>query len=243
MKLATRWMWTAVLCLGASALAEVPSATTETVIPPAPTHYMGREIAQTMHYTGAPWLIRDSRAKEESTQRFLQQLQVEPGSTVCDMGCGNGYYTLPLARMTGEEGRVIGVDIQPEMLEMLKERAGEWGVENIETVVGTAVDPGLEPNSIDLMILVDVYHEFSHPEQMLEKIRESLKPDGEIALLEFRAEDPEVPIKPEHKMSKEQIYKEFAANGFAVVREYDDLPWQHLLFLRKTPDEAVPEGE
>ncbi len=213
--------------------AQTTSATDEATIPPPLTHYMGREIAQTMHYTGAPWLIRETREKEESTQRFLQELKVEKGWTLCDLGCGNGYYSLPLARMVGSEGKVIGVDIQPEMLEMLERRAAERGIQNIETLQGTFVDPRVDPNTIDLLILVDVYHEFSHPEQMLEKIRESLKPDGQVALLEFRAEDPDVPIKPEHKMSKDQIMKEYTANGFKLVREFDELPWQHLMFFKR----------
>jgi len=232
------------LAVGISiASAQTFSATQEETIPPPLTHYMGREIAQTMHYTGAPWLIRETREKEESTQRFLKELNVQKGWTVCDLGCGNGYYTLPLARMVGEEGKVIGVDIQPEMLDMLQERASERGIENIETRTGTVVDPNLEPNTIDLMILVDVYHEFSHPEHMLKEIRESLKPTGRLALLEFRAEDPEVPIKPEHKMSKEQILKEYTANGFKLVREFDELPWQHLMFFQRAeepPTEKKP---
>ncbi|MCA9411749.1 MAG: methyltransferase domain-containing protein, partial [Candidatus Omnitrophica bacterium] len=155
---------------------QTSSATSESQIPPPLTHYMGREIAQTMHYSGAEWLIRETREKEESTQRFLKELRVEKGWTVCDLGCGNGYYSLPLARMVGEKGKVIGVDIQPEMLQMLIDRAKQRGIDNIEPTQGSAIDPNLEPNSIDLMILVDVYHEFSHPEQMLARIRESLKP-------------------------------------------------------------------
>ncbi|MCA9444093.1 MAG: methyltransferase domain-containing protein [Candidatus Omnitrophica bacterium] len=212
---------------------QTSSATSESQIPPPLTHYMGREIAQTMHYSGAEWLIRETREKEESTQRFLKELRVEKGWTVCDLGCGNGYYSLPLARMVGEKGKVIGVDIQPEMLQMLMDRAKQRGIDNIEPTQGSVIDPNLEPNSIDLMILVDVYHEFSHPEQMLARIRESLKPTGQIALLEFRAEDPEVPIKPEHKMSKAQIMKEYTANGFELAREFNDLPWQHLMFFKR----------
>jgi len=206
------------------------SRVTEPVeIPPAPAEYMGRRIARTMHYTGAPWLMRESREREEGTKLLLDRLNVEEGSTICDMGCGNGFYTIPLARMTGEEGVVYGVDIQPEMLEMLREEARKAGVENVVPTLGTAIDPKLPPGSIDLLLLVDVYHEMSHPEQMLEAMRKALAPNGRLVLLEFRAEDPDVPIKPLHKMSKAQILKEYTANGFVLVDEFDGLPWQHMM--------------
>jgi ubiquinone/menaquinone biosynthesis C-methylase UbiE len=200
-------------------------------VPPAPTHYMGREIAVTMHYLGAPWLVRESRQREEDCEQLLKALKIEPGQTVCDMGCGNGFYSLQLAEMVGEKGQVIAVDIQREMLGYLRSRARIEGISNIKPLLGTPVDPRLEPNSVDLVFMVDVYHEFSHPEQMLKAIRESLKPKGRVALVEFREEDPNVPIKPLHKMSKAQIMKEFPANGLKLVEEYDKLPWQHLMFF------------
>jgi ubiquinone/menaquinone biosynthesis C-methylase UbiE len=200
-------------------------------LPATQTHYMGREIAVTMHYLGAPWLVRESRQREEDCEQLLKALNVEPGQTVCDMGCGNGFYSLQLAEMVGEKGQVIAVDIQREMLGYLRSRARIEGVSNIKSLLGTPVDPRLEPNSVDLVFMVDVYHEFSHPEQMLKAIRESLKPKGRVALVEFREEDPNVPIKPLHKMSKAQIMKEFPANGFKLVEEYDKLPWQHLMFF------------
>jgi ubiquinone/menaquinone biosynthesis C-methylase UbiE len=202
-------------------------------IPPAAPTYMGREIAQTMHYLGAPWLVRESRDREEDCNQLLQALNIQAGDTVCDMGCGNGFYTLRIAKLVGDRGKVIAVDIQREMLELLKERAAAEGITNIEPQLGTIVDPKLPPNSIDLLLLVDVYHEFSHPEQMLTAIRKSLKPAGRVALVEFRAEDPNVPIKPLHKMSKAQIMKEFPANGFKLVEEFDKLPWQHLMFFER----------
>jgi ubiquinone/menaquinone biosynthesis C-methylase UbiE len=200
-------------------------------VPPAQTHYMGREIAVTMHYLGAPWLVRESRQREEDCEQLLKALKIEPGQTVCDMGCGNGFYSLQLAEMVGEKGQVIAVDIQREMLGYLRSRARIEGISNIKPLLGTPVDPRLEPNSVDLVFMVDVYHEFSHPEQMLKAIRESLKPKGRVALVEFREEDPNVPIKPLHKMSKAQIMKEFPANGLKLVEEYDKLPWQHLMFF------------
>ncbi len=200
------------------------------------TEYMGRTIAQTMHYEGAPWLIRDSREREERCSLLLSNLGVRPGMTVCDMGCGNGYYSLPLARLVGPAGRVLAVDIQPEMLKMLEEREAAAGLANIEPILGLLHDPRLPEGAVDLILLVDVYHEFSHPEPMLAAMRRALKPSGRIALVEYRAEDPNVPIKPLHKMSKQQILKEFPANGLKLVKEFDRLPWQHLMFFGR--DEA-----
>jgi ubiquinone/menaquinone biosynthesis C-methylase UbiE len=205
-------------------------------IPPPSTEYKGREIAQTMHFLGAPWLTRESRDREEDCKTMLAALKVKPGDTVCDLGCGNGFYTIKLAQAVGDRGRVLAVDIQREMLELLKDRAAEEKITNIETVLGTVVDPKLPENSVDLVLLVDVYHEFSHPEQMLATIRKCLKPKGRIALVEFRAEDPKVPIKPLHKMSKAQIMKEFPPNGFKLVEEFDKLPWQHLMFFERDAD-------
>jgi 2-polyprenyl-3-methyl-5-hydroxy-6-metoxy-1,4-benzoquinol methylase len=201
--------------------------------PPALKEYMGRRIAQTMHYTGAEWLTRDNREQEERCSLMLANLGVKRGMTICDMGCGNGFYALQLAKMTGEAGSVYGVDIQPEMLTFLRQRAEQQGVSNIKPVLGTFTDPKLPKGKIDLILLVDVYHEFSHPEQMLTAMRESLSPDGVCALVEFRAEDPTVPIKPEHKMTKAQIMKEWPANGFKLVKEFDGLPWQHLMFFAR----------
>lgn len=205
----------------------------ETKIPPAKKGYKGREIAVTMHYLGAPWLMRDQRQREEDCATLLTALDVKPGQVVCDMGCGNGFYTLQLARLVGDEGRVLAVDIQPEMLHMLQERAKEAQITNIQLIEGTPVDPKLPAGGVDLILLVDVYHEFSHPEQMLGAMREALKTTGRIALVEFRLEDPDVPIKLLHKMSKKQIMKEFPPNGFKLVDEFDKLPWQHLMFFER----------
>lgn len=199
--------------------------------PPALKEYKGRRIAQTMHYTGAEWLTRDNREQEERCSLMLTNLGVKRGMTICDMGCGNGFYAVQLAKMIGDEGIVYGVDIQPEMLTLLEQRAAAQGVGNIKPILGTFTDPKLPKGKIDLILLVDVYHEFSHPEQMLAAMRESLSPNGVCALVEFRAEDPNVPIKPEHKMTKAQIMKEWPANGFKLVKEFEGLPWQHLMFF------------
>lgn len=204
-------------------------------IPPARTRYMGRSIAQTMSFHGAPWLIRSEREQEERPSEAVQQLELKPGMAVCDLGCGNGYYSLVMAKLVAPGGKVLAVDIQPEMLHMLELRAKELSVENIEPILGTVADPKLPPESVDMVLLVDVYHEFSHPEQMLAGIRKSLKPKGLIALLEYREEDKTVPIKPLHKMSKKQILKEYKANGFQLAKQYDGLPWQHLMFFEKNP--------
>jgi ubiquinone/menaquinone biosynthesis C-methylase UbiE len=200
---------------------------------PAQTHYMGREIARTMHFSGAGWLVRESRQREEDCKRLLEELHVRPGQVSCDMGCGNGFYTLKLARLSGKEGKVYAVDIQEEMLAILKRRARQARVENIVLVHGGVADPGLPENLFDLVLMVDIYHEFSYPEEMLRAIRASLKPTGRVALAEFRQEDPEVPIKRLHKMSKQQIRKEFAANGLKLVKQFDALPWQHLMFFAR----------
>lgn len=208
-------------------------AAKQTALPEPVETYMGRRVAQTMHYAGAEWLIRDEREREERCSLMLANLGVKPGMTICDMGCGNGFYTLKLARMTGDKGFVVGVDVQPEMLAMLRKRMESQGIENVIPVLGSFHNPRLPPNSIDLILLVDVYHEFSHPEPMLAAMRRSLKQDGLIVLVEYRAEDPEVPIKELHKMSKAQVNKELTANGFKLAKEFDGLPWQHMLFYGK----------
>lgn len=200
---------------------------------PGLNEYMGREIARTMHWKGAEWLIRRVREQEEGPVKMREQLQVKPGMTVCDMGCGNGYHTLPLAEMVGEKGKVYAVDVQPEMIGMLKQNIERKKLKNIEPITGLCHDPKLPPDSCDMILLVDVYHEFSHPVQMLMSMRAALKKDGLLVLVEFRAEDDTVPIRPEHKMSKAQINKEMDANGFTLKREFDGLPWQHLMFFGK----------
>ena len=205
----------------------------EEEIPPGLTHYMGREIAQTMHFTGAPWLVRESREREEDCTTMLKHLGVKPGMNVCDLGCGNGFYTLKLSPMVGEDGKVYAVEIQKEMLDMLAKRAEKTQVKNIVEVLGTVADPKLPEGSIDIILMVDVYHEMDHPVEMLAAMRKSLKPNGRLVEVEFRAEDPKVPIKPLHKMSKEQITKELGVNGFKLADQFDELPWQHMMFFEK----------
>lgn len=207
--------------------------------------YLGRQIAPYMTYHGAGWLIRDSRNREEATDRVIEQLGLQPGMVLCDLGCGNGFYTLRFARQVAPRGLVYAVDIQPEMLQMLAARTARLRADSVKPVLGEVSNPQLPAAEIDMVFMADVYHEFSHPQSMLYWIRRALKPEGVIALVEFREEDPMVPILPEHKMSKSQILKEFNANGLKLVREFNDLPWQHLMFFARDDSplkeiEAVP---
>ncbi|MGB0760663.1 MAG: class I SAM-dependent methyltransferase [Rubripirellula sp.] len=195
--------------------------------------YLGRVLAKPMSHLGAPWLIRPEREEEERASVSFKQLKLAEGMNVCDLGCGNGYWTLPMARDVGKDGKVYAVDIQREMLQKLRQRSSKYKLDNIEPVLGKVDDPNLPANKMDLVLMVDVYHEFSHPESMLWGIRRSLNSKGVVALLEYREEDPRVPIKPLHKMSKRQIMKEYSANGFKLVREYNKLPWQHLMFFAR----------
>lgn len=224
------------LLLACSTTAQDPAANeTSTTVPPGRTSYLGRKIAQTMHYTGAQWLIRDAREREERCSMTLAHLGVRAGMTICDMGCGNGYYSLKLAKLVTPSGRVLAVDVQPQMLYMLRQRAEQAGVENITPILGSIHNPQLPTGSCDLILMVDVYHELSHPRRMLAAMRKALKPNGEIVLVEYREEDPKVPIKPLHKMSKKQILKEMSANGFKLSRQFDGLPWQHLMAFQRAP--------
>lgn len=224
----------------------VARADEEPLLPPALTQYKGRTIAPTMSSEGAAWLTRESREREEHCQTLLKALKLKPGQTICDMGCGNGFYTLKMARLVGKKGRVLAVDVQPEMLHLLDLRAKQRRVENVEPIAGTLADPRLPAGEIDMILCVDVYHEFSHPEQMLAAMRKALKPKGRLVLVEFRAEDPEVPILPLHKMTKPQVLAELEPNGFKLVESFDKLPWQHVLFFERNDppaDEDLPSSD
>jgi len=212
----------------------------ESEIPPAREYYLGREIATTMHYAGAPWLVRESREREEECSTLLKVLDLKPGMVVSDLGCGNGFYTLKMAPQVAPEGKILAVDIQSEMLRLLQDRADKADLENIELILGDLHDPKLPEGKVDLILCVDAYHEFSHPELMLRRMREALSPKGRVVLVEFRAEDPKVPIKPLHKMSKAQVNKEMTANGFKLVEQFDKLPWQHVMFFGRDEDWKEP---
>jgi ubiquinone/menaquinone biosynthesis C-methylase UbiE len=210
---------------------------------PRPTTYMGRPIAPTMSYEGGPWLMRITREKEERCSALIAALEVKPGQILCDFGCGNGFYTFPLAKLVGAKGKVYACDIQPEMLELLEREGAKHEVGDVVVpVLCTETDPKLADGSIDLALLVDVYHELSWPAEVLAALKKALKPDGQLAIVEFRLEDPEVPIKLDHKMTKKQLVKELAANGFEVAREFDELPWQHVVFFRAKRGEPA-KGE
>lgn len=201
---------------------------------PAPlSEYMGRRIAATMHWSGAEWLLRETRESEEHTTRMITALDLCAGQVVCDFGCGVGYVALPMAKLVLPEGRILALDIQPEMLAALEKRAVEAGVTNMERRLCGPADPKLAPASCDLVLMVDVYHELGYPEQVLHAVRGALKPAGRLVLVEFRAEDPDVPIQPEHKMTREQVERELGANGFRFEHAFEGLPWQHLLFFER----------
>ena len=194
----------------------------------------GRVYAQTMSVDGAPWLDRREREDEENPDLALRLLRIRKGATVADIGAGSGYITIRMAKIVGPMGKVYASDIQSGMLTLLQQNVTKAKLDNVVPVLGAFDDPKLPADSIDLAIMVDVYHEFSEPQKMLQRIRESLKPDGRLVLLEYRAEDPNVPILKDHKMSKAQVKQELEAEGFKQSRVYDDLPWQHLFVFTKS---------
>ena len=191
----------------------------------------GRVYAQTMGVQGAPWLERSEREREEDPDLAIRLLKIQKGWTVADVGAGSGYITLRLARAVGPMGKVYANDIQPGMLDLLQKNVAKAKVNNVIPVLGGLDDPKLPAGAIDLAIMVDVYHEFSQPQRMLQQLREALKPDGRLVLLEYRAEDPDVPILREHKMSKSQVRQELEHEGFKQSRVFDDLPWQQLFIF------------
>ncbi|WP_129644956.1 class I SAM-dependent methyltransferase [Peristeroidobacter agariperforans] len=195
--------------------------------------YLGREIAHVMGPGGVPWLERAQRESEERPQLTVAALEIKPGQTVADLGAGSGYYSFRVAPLVGERGSVLAIDVEPRMLRVISERARRDGVKNITTVLGTPSDPNLEPNSVDLLFMVDVYHELEYPFEVMTKVREALKPGGRVALIEYRAEDPAVMIKPVHKMTEQQIIKELTAAGFRHQKTIRTLPLQHLVLFQK----------
>lgn len=193
----------------------------------------GRRIAPVMGLSGANWLDREERVREEQPEKTMAALNLKPGMMVADVGAGTGFYSIRMARCVAPAGIVYANDIQPGMLERLRAKAAAQNVKNIETILGTESDPKLPPGKLDLVLLVDVYHEFSQPQRMLDRIRESLKPDGKLVLLEFRKEDPAVPIRPEHKMSLGEVKAEVIPEGYQFDKAVETLPWQHIIFFRK----------
>lgn len=194
--------------------------------------WMGREISQVMGHPGIGWLERTDREKEEAPSKAIALLELAPDAVLADIGAGSGYYSFRIARKL-PRGKVVAVDIQPEMLDFLKTESVKLGVTNVQPHLGAIDDVKLPLSSIDAALMVDAYHEFDHPVEMLASLRLALKPKGRIYLLEYRAEDDNVPIKPHHKMTEAQARKEFEAAGFRFVVNKPDLPWQHLMIFEK----------
>jgi ubiquinone/menaquinone biosynthesis C-methylase UbiE len=196
----------------------------------------GRQIAPVMGMGGSDWLVRPEREAEEAPDAALDAIGIPKGSTVADVGAGAGYFTWRMAERVGHVGAVYAEDIQPGMIGLLKKNIAARGLSNVKTVLGTFDDPRLPAGKMDLVLLVDVYHEFSEPQKMLRRIRESLKSDGRLVLLEYRQEDPKVPIRPEHKMSVQQVRAEIEPEGYRFETSLETLPRQHILIFTKTRD-------
>lgn len=195
--------------------------------------YMNREIAYVMGYQGAGWLERRERVKEEEPEKLIRALDLKENMVVADVGAGSGYHTFRIAPLLGDKGKVIASDIQPEMLKLIADRMKKDKVANIETVKGTETDPKLPKEGVDLILLVDVYHEFSHPFEMAEAMVDALKPGGRLVFVEFKLEDPEVPIKLVHKMSERQVMKEMEPFPELEHTKTVPLSWQHVIIFTK----------
>jgi predicted methyltransferase len=193
----------------------------------------GRPYAGVMSADGAPWLMRPEREEEEQPDRALDEIGIARGSTVADIGAGSGAITWRLAERVGSAGKVYANDIQPRMLELLHQNMAQRRIANVETVLGAVDDPKLPPSSVDVELMIDVYHEFSHPQEMLRHLRESLKPGGRMVLLEYRGEDPAIPIRPEHKMTVAMVKAEVEPEGFRLDKTIEALPRQHILIFKK----------
>ena len=195
--------------------------------------YMDREIAQVMGHQGAGWLERPTREKEEHPAKLIKALKLKPGDVVADIGAGSGYHTFRMAPLVAPKGKILAVEIQPEMLAMIRKKMEQTKVTNIDLVLGKIDDPKLPADSVDVILMVDVYHEFSHPYEMTTAMIKALKPGGRLVFVEFRMEDPKVPIKLVHKMSERQVIKEMGPFPLKHVRTYETLPWQHVIVFEK----------
>jgi protein-L-isoaspartate O-methyltransferase len=195
--------------------------------------YMGREIAQVMGHQAAGWLERPEREKEEEPAKLLTALKLRSGDVVADVGAGSGYYTFRMAEQVGPKGKVLAVDIQKEMLDIIRRRMAERKIDHVEPILGTETDPKLPAGAVDMILLVDVYHEFSFPFEMTVAMVKALKPGGRLVFVEFRLEDPDVPIKLVHKMTQKQVLKEMKPHPLEHVKTLETLPWQHVIVFKK----------
>jgi SAM-dependent methyltransferase len=223
-----------------------PAASEPPVVEASPSYYTegpasaegigkffhGREISKVMGHPGIGWLERDEREREEAPSRAIDALDLRPDAVIADIGAGSGYHAFRIAPKV-PSGSVIAVDIQPEMLEFIRAKAAETGITNVKPHLGAIDDLKLPPASLDAAWMVDAYHEFSHPQEMLASLHRAMKPGGRVFLLEFRAEDPRVPIKPLHKMTEAQARLEFESAGFRFVSNLRPLPWQHFLVFSR----------
>ena len=231
-------LWAALLMLACAAPASAAEASTayEQKAPSADgigKRYMGREIAQVMGWQGAAWLEREEREREERTDLLLPELALKPGMVVADIGAGTGYIARRMAALVGPTGVVYAVDVQPEMIRMLQALAVKAGLPQIKPLLGAADDVRLAAASVDLAIMVDVYHELEFPREVLASIVRALKPGGRVVFVEYRAEDPRVPIKALHKMSEAQVRREAGVLALNWERTASGLPWQHVVVFRK----------
>jgi precorrin-6B methylase 2 len=197
--------------------------------------YMGREIAQVMGFAAAPWLERPEREQEERISVMIDALGLKPGMVVADLGAGSGRLTLMMARKVGATGKVLAVDIQREMLDLIADKLNRRNIRNVELVLAEAKSPRLKPASVDLVLMVDVYHELEFPYEMMLEVSRAVKPGGRVVLVEFRREDPQVPIKLVHKMTEAQVKKELALPEFGLKwkETLDVLPWQHIIVFER----------
>ncbi len=193
----------------------------------------GRRFADVMDVRGAAWLDRPERETEEAPDEALNIIGIKKGSSVADIGAGSGYMTIRLSKRVGANGVVYANDIQQPMLDILDKRLKSGRVTNVQLILGSPDDPKLPPASVDLALLVDVYHELSQPQAMLKRLHEALKPGGRLVLLEYKKEDPSIPIRPEHKMSVKEAKMEVEPEGFRLGRVDDGLPWQHVLIFNR----------
>jgi len=203
---------------------------------------MGRQIADVMSWEGVDWLFRETRVEEEQPEAMLDALKIPRGATVADVGAGAGYHSIRLARRVGPEGTVLATDVQPEMIRMLRQNARAARVANIKPLLCSQEDTMLPDGKVDLILMVDVYHECSDPETVLQGLRKALRPGGRLVLVEFRGEDPDVPIKPEHKMTVEQARREVEPQGLTFKTSLEFLPWQHVIIFEKPAEKAVKSG-